>query len=144
MFALEQEDRRFLSEIRKSGCYLLAIHFFVYKLKRLIFTQDKINSAYMEFVNKGFIRRNCYILEPTKILGWYGILAEVRIEDKFYSSKLGEFEITEVKVKRTGSSHFIATDKDKVIYDSLNLNKKREIYNIFSKRVFTLKGGELV
>ncbi|UGQ16670.1 MULTISPECIES: DUF261 family protein [unclassified Borrelia] len=138
MFALEQEDVRFVTPIRKWGCYLLSLHFFVSKFKGLVFKHQHINTAYEEFVARSFIRSNCYIVDPSKVLKWYGILASVRYENISYRSREEEFEITEVKLE-AGSSHFIATQDNNVIYDSLNLDKRGRLYNKFSKRIFTKK-----
>lgn len=85
----------------------------------------------------GYIRDYCYILNTCKILGFYKIFSKVRYESPLYlpvESK--EFEITEIKLKDQSFTHFVAMDKSKVLYDSLDLKSKGKKFEIISKRIF--------
>ncbi|WP_232212787.1 DUF261 family protein (plasmid) [Borrelia recurrentis] len=44
---------------------------------------------------------------------------DVRVEDKDYKCLKDEFEISEVKIKNTVGSYFMATNNTEVLYDPL-------------------------
>lgn len=131
-----QQDHKLKLEIQKFGCYLLSLHYYISKFKTLEFTVSDINNNYYKFINLGYIKSNCFIVNPCKILMYYGIKSDVRWECNTYISKAGEFEISEVKIKNVIGTHFIATSNFTVLYDSLRLKEKGTPYHITSKRIF--------
>lgn len=101
------------------------------------FKAKDINLNYRRFLQLGYIRNDCYILNPCKILGFYKIFSRARYEGPLYLPVEGkEFEITEIKLKDQSFTHFIAIDKSKVLYDSLDLKSKGKKFEIISKRIF--------
>ncbi len=84
----------------------------------------------------GCIRNDCYILNPCKILGFYKIFSRVRHESPLSLPVEGkEFEITEIKLKDQSFTHFVAMDKSKVLYDSLDLKSKGKKFEIISNKI---------
>ncbi|AOW96175.1 DUF261 family protein [Borrelia miyamotoi] len=134
---INQNDLRLKLEIQKFGCYLLCLHYYIETHnKNLRFNTFDINDNYHKFVNLGYIKNNCFILNPCRILAHYGIKSDVRWEYKNYVSKSNEFEVSEVKLDKAFGSHFIATNNSEVLYDSLKLKEKGTPYQVTSKRIF--------
>ncbi|ATQ15541.2 DUF261 family protein (plasmid) [Borrelia miyamotoi] len=133
---INQNDPKLKKEIQKFGCYLLCLHYYISKIKTLEFTIFDINDNYHKFINLGYIKSNCFILNPCKIFNHYGIKSDVRWEPNTYISKLNEFEVSEVKIDRISGSHFIATSNSILLYDSLRLKEKGTPYHTLSKRIF--------
>ncbi|AOW96132.1 DUF261 family protein [Borrelia miyamotoi] len=133
---IKQNEPKLKKEIQKFGCYLLCLHYYISKFKTLEFTISDINYNYNKFVNLGYIKSNCFILNPCRILAHYGIKSDVRWEYKNYVSKSNEFEVSEVKLDKAFGSHFIATNNSEVLYDSLKLKEKGTPYQVTSKRIF--------
>ncbi|WP_346313305.1 DUF261 family protein [Borrelia miyamotoi] len=134
---IKQNDPKLKQEIQKFGCYLLCLHYYISNhIKTLEFTISDINYNYNKFVNLGYIKSNCFILNPCRILAHYGIKSDVRWEYKNYVSKSNEFEVSEVKLDKAFGSHFIATNNSEVLYDSLKLKEKGTPYQVTSKRIF--------
>ncbi|ETZ17486.1 hypothetical protein BDCR2A_01585 [Borrelia duttonii CR2A] len=73
------------------------------------------------------MRINCYILNLCRILSFFGIKRDVRVEDKDYKYLKDEFEISEVKIKNNIGSHFMATNNTEVLYDPLFLKDRGKI-----------------
>ncbi|UPA12550.1 DUF261 domain-containing protein [Borrelia venezuelensis] len=132
-----QSDSRLVVEIQKWGCYLLSLHYYVSMFTEQNFEFYDINDNYHKFINLGYIKDNCYILNPCKILNYFRIKRCVRYENQHYRCSSGEFEISEVRIKNTPGSHFMATNNTSVLYDSLKLKERGREYHLKSKRVFT-------
>ncbi|QFP42658.1 DUF261 family protein (plasmid) [Borrelia miyamotoi] len=124
----KKNDLMLKKEIQKFGCYLLCLHYYISKIKTLEFTIFDINDNYNKFVNLGYIKSNCFILNPCKIFNHYGINTDVRWEYKNYVSKSNEFEVSEVKTSRVPESHFIATNNSILLYDSLSIDSSGNQY----------------
>ncbi len=115
----------------------LSLHYWIFILTGFDFNAKDINLNYQRFLQLGYIRNDCYILNPCKILGFYKIFCKVRYESPLYLPVEGkEFEITEIKVKDQAFTHFVAMNKSKVLYDSLDLRSKGKKFEIISKRIF--------
>lgn len=132
-----QSNEELFKDIQKSGCYFLSLHYWIFILTGFDFKAKDINLNYQRFLQLGYIRNDCYILNPCKILDFYKIFSKVRYESLLYLP-IGdkEFEITEIKVKDQAFTHFVAMDKSKVLYDSLDLKSKGKKFEIISKRIF--------
>ncbi|MCD2320765.1 DUF261 domain-containing protein, partial [Borreliella burgdorferi] len=118
-------------------CYFLSLHYWIFVLTGFDFTAKDVNLNYQRFLELGYIRKDCYILNPCKILSCYKIFSKVRYESPLYLPKAGrEFEITEIKVKDQVFVHFLVMDNNKVLYDSLDLKSKGKKFQITSKRIF--------
>ncbi|MCD2349294.1 DUF261 domain-containing protein [Borreliella americana] len=132
-----QSNSELFEDVQKSGCYFLSLHYWIFGLTGIDFTTKDVNLNYQRFLELGFIRNDCYILNPCKILSYYRIFSKVRYEGPLYLPKAGiEFEITEIKVKDQGFVHFLVMDNNKVLYDSLDLKAKGKKFQITSKRIF--------
>lgn len=132
-----QSNEELFKNIQKSGCYFLSLHYWIFILTGFDFKAKDINLNYRRFLQLGYIRNDCYILNPCKILSFYKIFSKVRYESPLYLPVKGkEFEITEIKVKDQAFTHFVAMDKSKVLYDSLDLKSKGKKFEIISKRIF--------
>ncbi|ETZ17703.1 hypothetical protein BDCR2A_01370 [Borrelia duttonii CR2A] len=133
---LQQNDNRFLLEIRRWGCYFLSLHYYIASLTKNEFDFNDINNNYYQFIRLGYMRINCYILNPCRILSFFGVKRDVRVEDKDYKCLKDEFEISEVKIRNNIGSHFMATNNIEVLYDSLFLKDRGQEYHLKSKRIF--------
>ncbi len=132
-----QSNSELFKDIQKSGCYFLSLHYWIFVLTGFDFTAKDVNLNYQRFLELGYIRKDCYILNPCKILSCYKIFSKVRYESPLYLPKAGrEFEITEIKVKDRVFVHFLVMDNNKVLYDSLDLKSKGKKFQIISKRIF--------
>ncbi|WP_024654539.1 DUF261 domain-containing protein [Borrelia hispanica] len=133
---LRQTDNRFIEEIRRWGCYFLSLHYYISSLTKNKFDFNDINNNYYQFVSLGYMRINCYILNPCRILSVFGIKRDVRIEDKSYKCLKDEFEISEVNIKNIAGAHFMATNNTEVLYDPLYLKDRGQEYHLKSKSIF--------
>ncbi|AHH11746.1 DUF261 family protein (plasmid) [Borrelia coriaceae] len=133
---VKQDDSKLVLQIQRWGCYFLSLHYYIANFKKLQFSINDINVNYHKFVDLGYMKCNCFILNPCKILKYYGINSDVRWEHHSYKCKLNEFEISEVKIKGIQGYHFMATNNSLVCYDSLCLDGKGKEYQVTSKRVF--------
>lgn len=132
-----QSNEELFKNIQKSGCYFLSLHYWIFILTGFDFKAKDINLNYQRFLQLGYIRNDCYILNPCKILGFYKIFSKVGYESPPYLPvEDKEFEITEIKLKDQAFTHFVATDKSRVLYDSLDLRSKGKKFEIISKRIF--------
>ncbi len=132
-----QSNKELFKNIQKFGCYFLSLHYWIFILTGFDFKAKDINLNYQRFLQLGYIRNDCYILNPCKILGFYKIFSKVRYESPLYLPIEGkEFEITEIKVKDQAFTHFVAMNKNNVLYDSLDLRSKGKKFEIISKRIF--------
>lgn len=87
-----QSDSRLLFEIQKWGYYLLSLHYYVSLFTEKNFEFYDINDNYHKFINLGYIKGNCYILNPCKILNHFGITRDVRFENKYYRCNSNELK----------------------------------------------------
>ncbi|ETZ17837.1 hypothetical protein BDCR2A_01251 [Borrelia duttonii CR2A] len=133
---LQQNDNRFLLEIRRRNCYFLSLHYYIASLTKNKFDFNDINNNYYQFVSLGYMKSNCYILNPCRILSFFGVKRGICFEDKYYKCLKDEFEISEVKIKNIVVSHFMATNNTEVLYDSLYLKDGGQEYLLKSKCVF--------
>ncbi|WP_232212768.1 DUF261 family protein (plasmid) [Borrelia recurrentis] len=101
---LQQNDNRFLLEIRRWGCYFLSLHYYISSLTKNEFDFNDINNYY-QLVRLDYMRINCYIVNPCRILSFFVIKRDVRVEDKDYKCLKDEFEISEVKIRNNIGSH---------------------------------------
>ncbi|WNY63352.1 DUF261 domain-containing protein (plasmid) [Borreliella carolinensis] len=132
-----QSDAELFKDIQKCGCYFLSLHYWIFVLTGFDFTPKDVNLNYQRFLKLGYIRNDCYILNPCEILRCYKIFSKVRYESSLYLPKTGrEFEITQVKLKGQVFVHFLVMDNNKVLYDSLDLKSKGKKFQIISKRIF--------
>ncbi|ANA43834.1 DUF261 domain-containing protein [Borrelia hermsii] len=133
---ITQNNPKLILEIRQWGCYFLCLHYYIEQFKKLQFSISDINNNYHKFVGLGYIKSNCYILNPCSILQNFGIKTSVRWISHSYRCASHEFEISEVKIKGVSGYHFIATNDSRVLYDSLMLKERGVEYQITSRRVF--------
>ncbi|WP_434757541.1 DUF261 family protein (plasmid) [Borrelia puertoricensis] len=133
---ITQNNPNLVSAIRQWGCYFLSLHYYIERYKKLQFSVLDINKNYHNFVKLGYIRSNCYILNPCAVLKNFDISTSVRWEGLEYKCLDHEFEISEVKIKNTPGYHFIATNLSSVLYDSLALKERGVEYEITSRRIF--------
>ncbi|AJA90710.1 BppB (plasmid) [Borreliella chilensis] len=132
-----QSNGELLKDVQKFGCYFLSLHYWIFVLTGFDFKAKDINVNYQRFLELGYIRNDCYILNPCKILRYYKIFSKVRYESPLYLPIVGkEFEITEIRLTNKDFVHFIAMDNNKVLYDSLDLKSKSKKFKIISKRIF--------
>ncbi|MCD2332742.1 DUF261 domain-containing protein [Borreliella americana] len=136
---IKQSNRSLHEEIQRWGCYFLCLHYYASFFKKLEFSVYEINAAYHRFLDFGYIRSNCFIKNPCMILNYYGIRSSVRYESCAYFGVDNEFEISEVKIKDINGFHFIATEKQEILYDSLDLRPLRKEFRVTSKRIFKIK-----
>ncbi|WPM06381.1 DUF261 domain-containing protein (plasmid) [Borreliella sinica] len=132
-----QNNKDLFKDIQKSGCYFLSLHYWIFTLTGFDFKIKDVNLNYQRFLELGYIRNDCYILNPCKILEYYKIFSKVRHESPLYLPVAGrEFEIAVIKPKDQSFEHFIVMDNNKVLYDSLDLRSKGRKFEIISKRIF--------
>ncbi|WP_418909534.1 DUF261 domain-containing protein (plasmid) [Borreliella sinica] len=136
---IKQSNKGLIVEIQKWGCYFLCLHYYASVLKKIEFDVFDINAAYYRFLGLDYIRSNCFIKNPCMILNYYGIRSSVRYEAFNYFGTANEFEISEVKIKGVAGFHFIATERQEILYDSLNLKPRGKEFKVTSKRIFRLK-----
>ncbi|WP_418456570.1 DUF261 domain-containing protein [Borreliella lusitaniae] len=136
---IKQNNRSLLLEIQRWGCYFLCLHYYVSVLKKLEFSVYDINGAYHRFLGLGYIGNNCFIKNPCMILNYYGIKSSGRYESFSYFKASNEFEISEVKIRGVNGFHFIATQDQEILYDSLDLKPRGKEFRVTSKRIFKFR-----
>ncbi|WP_418905429.1 DUF261 domain-containing protein (plasmid) [Borreliella turdi] len=136
---IKQNNKALHPEIQRWGCYFLCLHYYASVFKKLEFTIYELNAAYYRFLGLRHIKSNCFIQNPCMILNYYGIRSSVRYESFGYFGAANEFEISEVKIKGVGGSHFLATKDQQILYDSLDLKTRGKEFRVTSKRIFKLK-----
>ncbi|ADQ29002.1 DUF261 domain-containing protein [Borreliella burgdorferi] len=136
---IKQDNRTLRPEIQRWGGYFLCLHYYTSLFKKREFSAYEINAAYYRFIGLGYIKSNCFIINPCMILNYYGIRSSVRYETANYLGAANEFEISEVKIDKVNGYHFIATKNKEILYDSLDLKPRGKIFKVTSKRIFRLK-----
>lgn len=137
-FLVYQNNEDLNKYIQQSGCYLLCLHYYIALYKDRFFCAHNVNENYDKFVRRKYILPNCYIMDPTAIFYDYKIHCIVKKTSVFYECADNEFEITRVNIKGIDSGHFLVTNANKVVYDSLRLDERKIQYTSVSKRIFTL------
>ncbi|BDU63463.1 hypothetical protein BOFE_10030 (plasmid) [Candidatus Borrelia fainii] len=133
---IKQNNPNLILEIQEWGCYFLSLHYYIEKFKKFRFSISDINNNYHTFVKLGYMRSNCYILNPCAVLGRFNINTSIRWEAPTYICLDSEFEVSEVKIKGVPGYHFMATNNGVVLYDSLEFEDRGREYTLTSKRIF--------
>ena len=132
-----QNTRGLDSRIQKYGCYFMSLLYNGSRLSGQPMSVERINQLRSVAVAEGYMKDDCYILDPAAIIA----LAGGRVEylgkmSREYVCKEGEFEI--LKMSRMGVVHFVCGSGFGIVtYDPWRPGSQTAEYgNIDSKRVF--------
>lgn len=139
-----QINEKLKSEIKQWGCYFMSLLFLVNKLTNMSLPIGRINTLYRLFVSQGWMTETCFIQNPTAILGWAGIKAQMVFVDGThrvrpdYECLPNEYEI--LCFSREGAAprtHFVVGDgSGHVAYDPYGESLAVKEGELVSKRVF--------
>ncbi len=107
-----QRDPRMREEIKKNGCYLMSLLYLANKLTNVPLSAQLITGDLFDvFVANGWMNANCYILNPERILRYFGVEASYTgvHEKPDRPCAAGEIEVLYFK-HPTAGGHFVAGD----------------------------------
>lgn len=130
-----QTDSRLKRDIQRYGCYFLSILYLVNKYTGYELDCNKINTLYDNLLELGYIKDNCYIVNPTAIFKHLGLNATYtdRHEPPDYYTGANELEI--LCFQRSGYRHFMVGINGEIAYDPMGNSKGGYL---LSKRIFKL------
>lgn len=114
-----------LNYLGDSGCYLLSL---IHQFKQ----DENVLSLYDYFLNKGFIREDCYVLEPCKILKYLSG-NNYKVENVKTLPYHYDFYVEHWFNKKTGYGHFTLHDWDSFGESNTRLNGEIDSYRVFTK-----------
>ena len=130
-------------EISKDGCYLMSIYWHVAKrnVEMVNEIHDISTVLYAELVARGFMRDDCYILDPAAIFGYLGM--DVKYLGKFGPERVcGDDEI-EINLWYYGAKdwyHFVAGNGFGFTeYDPWGISTTATHGKLKSKRIFRIE-----
>ena len=131
--------------IGEAGCYFLSI---VEAANRFSKVEVDIYKAYKAAIASGWMRDDCYILDPAKLMGVLtGRHWSASKEDKLYKGAPGEIVILRYErvvtraMKQGVNGHFVLAGPDGAIaYDPYGTSETVRSGKLVSKRVFRLQG----
>lgn len=99
-------------EIKNSGCYFYCL---IVAANR---NPEEAETLYNSMIEKGFMKNDCYILDPCKILSELTNQNYKVINSKNYDQK-AEIKIAKWHNSKTGYSHFVLMKNEtEVLFDS--------------------------
>ena len=131
-----QRDSRLNADIQARGCYYMSLLFLANKWARHQFDIAEIRRVYEHVVTLGWMREDCYILTPERILG-YVELETVYLGHRGPHYLCGERDIEVLCYQRGGQTHFVTGDgKGHVAYDPWGVSRAVAEGTLVSKRIF--------
>lgn len=130
------------------GCYEMSLLHLINKIANVTFTPAKIRNLHRLFVNRGWVRHDdeykCYILNPTSIMGYFGITAQTLVLNGTHRIS-PDHRCTKDQVeiqfwKRPGEiGHFVVGDgHGHVAYDPMGSSLSVKYGALLNKRVFRI------
>ena len=120
--------------IRRWGCYFLSLLKWVQVKTGEGFTTERILFLRNEFVKLGFMRADCFILNPIAILNYFPKMPRFRMEQLPRTANK-PIQITFISFLTSGQAgHFVLSHKGKV-WDSYGLPSLND-WTLNSHRVF--------
>ena len=126
------------------GCYWMALLWHVVRIRRLSIDPEWLERRYDRHVKMGWIRENCFVLNPTAVLRDVGLKTETvtdpLLEEPWklrpsYLCKDNEIEI--LKWTNGENHHFTAGNGyGRITYDPMGISRTASQGIITSKRVF--------
>lgn len=135
--------RKRAPEYADEGCYVHCLLFIANMLTNRAFTAVHIaRFLYPRFIEKGWIKKNCYVLDPCAILAYFGVpVTSVRKEAADYACSTFEREILHWEYALKGWHHFtVGNGAGVVTFDPWGVSVTATKGTLKSKRVFTLEG----
>jgi len=140
---IRQDDRRFTDKrIPEWGCVLLSYLWYANKLTNYGFDIEGIQQIVKDFEARGWIDGQIMVLQPDRILGYFGIALDgyVRAEVSEYICGAREYELLTWHYTDSGGhawEHTTAgSGNGEVTYDPLGLSHSVANGKIKEKRVF--------
>ena len=142
MISQRSESLKVRPKIHDYGCYFLSIAMmgWEYSEPEKEISSDNIIKAYDEMIRKSYMREDCYILNPQKMIDyWKAGLRFIGRKEAYYELEENETEIELWKLRRpkpkTWWYHFVYKS-----FDPWKRSKTRAEGELDSYRVF--KGGK--
>lgn len=113
--------------LTKYSCYLLSMFAWRDFQTGGNFTAQEVNAAFDLCLSKGFVDKDCVVLNPTAVftlIGGTGVFRQVDGNTHFepsYRPEATDYLIAEYHNTATGYSHFVTVNHElKIVYDSLD------------------------
>jgi len=144
---IRQDDSRLRKEINKWGCYYMCILYFANKYVGWEHSIADIDSNYYkEFRLDGWMDRECTILRPDAIFGYFGLVTRIKIDEHHKHKqpphvmcRADEFEVLLWHNPKTGFGHFTAGNGTGIrTYDPLGESNTATHGYLESKRIFRM------
>lgn len=138
-----QKDTYFNNEINRYGCYFFSLVYLSSQKASRSFSKGDVSFFYEEFVDRGWMTENCYVLEPVKILRYLNLKVSSVYKTEGHDPSGDNYEILcfERSYKKDGKevsyNHFVVGDGlGHVAYDPIGLSNAVKDGFLESKRVF--------
>ena len=142
-----------IRQVRKYGCYFCTLGRPAEKLSGKKFTSDAVDKCYDSAVKLGYMHKDCYIINPEKIIELYGKFLGIKLNAKLlyifkngvrtychphYCSVEGaNFFTSFFKIGKNLNGHFVETTGDgKVLFDPYKNSKAVRFGKLYSCRCF--------
>jgi hypothetical protein len=105
-----QTNEKLFPAIRDEGCLMLSYMFIASRLRKLTWSPEQVNLAYLGWLNQKFIQSNCRVLQPDKVMESLGLELDgwIRHENNVaYRPSQFEAVIERWHNSRTGHTHFV-------------------------------------
>lgn len=140
-----QRDPRMREEIKKNGCYLMSLLYLANKLANVPLSAELIAGDLFDvFVSSGWMTDECYVLNPDRILRYFGVEAEYTgTHEK--PERLCAHDEVEILFFRhpTAGGHFVVGDgAGHVAYDPWGVSRSATEGTLESKRIFRVRSVE--
>jgi len=119
-----------------NGCYFMSILYHGSQETAQSFSPSDIRKLKKEAVKKGYMREDCYVLDPDGIFELTGLKTQYsdRHESPDYTCSIDEIEILYFRWEEYG--HFVAGKMGAVIYDPMGQSNSVQLGTLQSKRIF--------
>ena len=129
---------------KEYGCKLFSCFFWAEQLINKTFEVEDIVDFTEQLIHYGYIDDELAVLgtaNTKKVLKYLGVpVKEVRVEDKTYPCRYGEYEI--LKLIKPGYMHFVPGNGDgHYVWDPLGVRPSQDDYDIESKRILLMEVG---
>lgn len=134
-----QRDRRNLKVIRNEGCYYFDVLYHANRLANVSLSTSRINKEiYRNFVDFGYMKKDCWIMRPEKMFEYFGIdVTYLGKKESDYICNDDEFEI--LLFRYLDMYHFVCGNGfGDVTYDPWGVSLCATKGELRSKRVFRL------